>query len=301
MSDTEIGTSRPQRRADQQSGHQPDQQPDHQPDPRTRGAKVAWAEPHLAFLARRPVVQVVVVAVLLVAGSVVDAGLMRPAVMRVLGDSVAMSTFIAFVLAGLGAVAAGLAGWSWRGARGNHPGATGALGEPVTILAVWLALGLGITWLRIGAADAVVGVQYDGAAPVAGSHDPSETIAAALFLVVYVLVGVLAFWHLHGWRNDAFVAKTHAERDLARAETDLHREEALYERLRANVAVRAHDLTTAADELADVLASHRSLAGELEQLSRVEQAIGLGDPNKTGVTSAEHHANPYPARRTSGR
>lgn len=264
-----------------------------------RGSPVAWAEPGLAFVARRPVVQLVSVAVFLVGGAMVDAGLMRPAIMRVLKDSEAMSTVIAFALAGLGAVAAGLAGWSWRGARGNHPGSNGALGEPVTILVGWLALGLGISWLRIGAANAVSEVNYDGAAPVTGSA--SETIAAGIFLIVYLLVGCLAFWHLHSWRNDAFTAKAHAARDLAGVEGDLAREEALYERLRANIAIRAHDMLTMASDLGNVLAGNASLARQLEQMSRVEQAIGLSDPNKTGITSPAHHANPFQAQRTSGR
>jgi hypothetical protein len=256
-----------------------------------RGAAVRWAEPALAFLHRRPVTQLLLTSVFLVAGTMVDAALMRPAIMRVLGDTDAWSTAVAFTLAGVGAVAAAMAGWTWRGAVGNEPGRRAALILPGTILTGWAALGLGITWLRVGAAAALVEVQYDGAAAGA-SQDASETIAAAVFLVVYLVVGVLAFGDAYAWRNDAFSAKTRAERELATAREELRSQEALFERLRANLAIRAHDLTSNPDALAQVLASHRALARELAQVSRVEQAIGLGDPTATGITSTQHRANP---------
>ena len=256
-----------------------------------------WREPSLADRDKRPVFKSVIIAVLLVFGALVYAGLMRPAIMRVLRDTPTMAGVIAVALAVVGATAAATAGAAWRGAKGNHPGHFAALILPSLIMLFWAGLGLGICWLRVGAASATTVAQYDGGQPAAtGSGSTSDTIAAAVFLLVYALVGILAFADAFEWRNDAFTAKVHAQKQLGIAQKQLAVSEALLVRLVENYSIREHELAMNRQEAANAKLANGALAQELEQVSRVEQMIGQGDTGKSGITSGHHADNPYLAR-----
>ena len=176
----------------------------------------------------RPVAKAVIIAVALIFGALVDAGLMRPAIMRVLRDTPTMAGVIAVALAVVGATAAATAGNAWRGAKGNHPGRPTALILPILILLFWAGLGLGIGALRLGAASITTIAQYDAQqATTGGSGSTADTIAAAVFLLVYGLVGILAFADAFEWRNDAFTGKVQANKALRPAQTKLADSEAL--------------------------------------------------------------------------
>jgi len=261
------------------------------------GREYDWCEPSLADRDKRAVVKAVIIAVLLVFGALVDAGLMRPAIMRVLRDTPTMAGVIAVALALVAAASAAMAGAAWRGARGNHPGRFTALILPGLIVLFWAGLGLGICWLRVGAAGVTTVAQYDGGqAAATGSGSASDTIAAAVFLLVYALVGILAFADAFEWRNDAFTAKVHAQKQLGPAQEHLAVSEALLVRLVENYSIREHELAMNRQEAANAKLANGFLAEELEQVSRVEQMIGQGDTGKSGITSGHHADNPYPAR-----
>lgn len=266
-------------------------------EPAVSSLEFDWREPSLADRDKRAVAKAVIIAVLLVFGALVDAGLMRPAIMRVLRDTPTMAGVIAVALAVVGATAAATAGAAWRGAKGNHPGHSAALILPSLILLFWAGLGLGICWLRVGAASVTTVAQYDGGQQAAtASGSPSDTIAAAVFLLVYALVGILAFADAFEWRNDAFTAKVHAQKQFGSALEQLAVSEALLVRLVENYSIREHELAMNRQEAANAKLANRALAEELEQVSRVEQMIGLGDTGKSGITSGHHVDNPYADR-----
>lgn len=259
------------------------------------GRELDWYDPSLADRDMRSVAKAVIIAVALIFGALVDAGLMRPAIMRVLRDSPTMAGIIAFALAVIGATAAAAAGAGWRGAKGAHPGGRAALILPSVILLFWAALGLGIGWLRIGAASITTIAQYDGQQAGTAGGGSTSIIAAGVFLLVYGLVGVLAFADAFEWRNDAFTAKIHAQKKLASSQQQLADSEALLVRLVENFNIRKHELAVNPQHAANAKRANQALAAELEQVSRDEQMIGLQDPSKSGITSGQHPDNPYPA------
>lgn len=259
----------------------------------TSGRELDWYDPSLADRDSRSLAKAIIIAVALIFGALVDAGLMRPAIMRVIRDSPTMAGIIAVALAVIGATAAATAGAGWRGAKGAHPGRPAALILPGLVLLFWAGLGLGIGWLRIGAASITTIAQYDGQQGGSAGGGSTSTIAAGVFLLVYGLVGVLAFADAFEWRNDAFTAKMHAQKKLAPAQQQLGDSEALLVRLVENFNIRRHELAVNPQHAANARRANQALAGELEQVSRVEQMIGLKDPSKSGITSGQHPDNPY--------
>mgnify|MGYP001791431614 CR=1 FL=1 len=260
------------------------------------GPQMDWVEPSLADRDKRPLSRALVDAVVLICGALVDAGLMRPAIMRVLRDTPEMATVISVALALVGATAAAAAGSAWRGARGNQPGRRAVLVMPGLLGLFWLGLGLGIGWVRVGAASITATTQYDGQAATTGSASQADLIAAGVFLLVYVLVGMLAANDAYQWRNDAFTAKVNAQKKLGAARKNLSDTEALLVRLVENLQIRKHELATNPTDATNAKQANQALARELEQVSRVEQMIHQRDVTKSGITSSKHPDNPYPSR-----
>lgn len=281
----------------------PEPEPPHAaPAPSTpAGRRIDWADPALADATRVGRSALIVLA-LLIGGACVDAGLMQPAIMSVLRGSVTMSLIIAFALSVMAAVAAGWAGHTWAGARGNTPGQPWKLSLPVTIMAAWAALGGAIFWLRMSAASTAAVAGYAGA-DTSNPGQQRDVVAAGVFLVVYILIGLLAFGDLRHLRNDAFQAKLAASRELAEHRALLLAAEVELQRLSENHTIRRMNIAALPLQEQLALDGNQALANELKQLSRWEQALGLRDVTTTGITSAHHVMNPaepsFPAPNSS--
>lgn len=251
-----------------------------------------WAAPHLASLGPRPALG----SVLMMAGAVlttaVDVLLMYPAVARVLRHSVMLSWLTAAGLGVTALLAASWAGWLWRGARGNHSGSPAALALPGALLGAWAAGGLGIMAMRLTSSRVTTAVAYDGQSAAGAGATNFDGVAAAVFLVVYVLCGVLAFSDFYERRNDAHAAGREALLELDKERQQAAPAEALYQQLVANSLKRRTEL--AGVDLAATMACDRNatFAAELRQVARIEMATAWGDPTKTGITSAHHPTNP---------
>jgi len=261
------------------------------PPPRPDAETLHWTEPPLASLTRRSPLTPVVLMLGAVACASVDVLLMYPAVARVLRHSVALSWLTAAGIGLVALLAAGWSGWSWRGARGNHAGSTRALILPVTLLASWAAAGLGVMKMRLSASSVTTAVMYEGAT----SQSPTASfdgIAAYLFLVVYIICGVLAFSDLYERRNDAFTAGRGNLLELNDAQERLAPTEAVFQQLLVNVHKRRDEIRRLSGDAKITRERNALFAAELKQLVRGEMAVGMADPTKTGITSPRHPENP---------
>lgn len=261
------------------------------PEPAPR-ATLHWAAPHLASLAARPATA----SVLMLGGALlttaVDVFLMYPAVARVLRHSVALSWLTAGGLGLTALLAASWAGWTWRGARGNHPDSRAALILPLVLLSAWAAGGLGIMTMRMTSSQAATTVAYEGASAAGATATNFDGVAAAVFLIVYVLCGVLAFSDFFERRNDAHTAGRRALLDLEKVREMAAPVEALFQQLLANTLKRRTEIN-GVDHAAKMACDRNArFAAELKQLARGEMAIGWGDPTRTGITSPRNPDNP---------
>ena len=263
---------------------------------RPRRARLRWTAARLASLAPRSALT----PVLLMAGAIVctsvDVALMEPAVARVLRHSVTLSWLTAAGIGLVALLAAGWAGWSWRGARGNHPGSPSALVLPVALLAGWAAGGIVVMRMRLTASGITTAVAYQGAAPSAAPTASFDTVAALAFLVVYLIVGTLAFSDFYERRNDAYTAGRGELVALEKVRADLGPAEATYQQLLIDATRRREEIRRVDDDAMMALGANEAFAAELKQLVRDEMATGWGDPRRTGVTSPRHPDNPHARR-----
>lgn len=259
------------------------------------GPRVSWFAPHLAHTTRRRWPGQVLVLAGLAGASLLDALLMRPALLSVVRDSEQATSVIAVGLSALAAVAAAWVGHTWRGARGWTPDRDAALLPPALVGLLWLGLGLGIAWLRITAGRATAAAAYQDAGSTSSGPTFGTMVAATLFLVLYLLVGAVAAGDFYHLRQDAYQAKVSAERQAGAVRTELVQDEALLRRLVENYEIRLTDLQWAQHRTRHAQAMNLRLADHLKQLARLEQAIGLAGPPTTGITSAAHPDNPTQA------
>ncbi|GEL95966.1 hypothetical protein [Cellulomonas composti] len=267
---------------------------------RPSSRKVSWAAPQLAALMPRSPLGPILVALGAIACTVVDVLLMEPAVARVLRHDVALSWATAAGIGVVALLAAGQAGWSWRGARGAHPGSRSALVVPVVLLVAWGAGGLGIMAMRLSASRVSTTVAYEGATTAAPAAS-FDAVAAAVFLVVYVVCGVLAFGDLWELRNDAHAAGRRDLVELEQTRTELGAVEATYQQLHSNVHKRRVEIRRIATDARMARERNARFAAELKHLVRGEMVIGLGDPRRSGIASPRHPDAPHaPGRQPEG-
>lgn len=264
-----------------------------QPDP-DRGPlrRIAWVKPAGVYQQLPHLVQAAPMFIVIIALAVLDSYLMLPALQSVLRLPVETSAKVAYGISAAAALAAGWAGYQLRGATGNHPGSRRHMLLPAVVGSGWLLLGFGIAGTRLVGSSARASVSYDGApAAAVGISTPALT-GAVLFLVFYLLVGALAFGDLYYLRQDAVSALRRAKRQRRVAGRELMEAQALLRRLVEVCATREFEmnlLTGLAETAREGNAAH---AAGLKQLSRYEQAVHLGSPSATGITSPAHQKNP---------
>lgn len=254
--------------------------------------RIAWADPSRVY-ARRPVVsQAILLAGILVL-AVLDAYLMMPALQSVLRLPVKTTEMIAYGISAASALAAGWSGHHLRGATGNHPGNRRHLLLPLGVLTGWLALGVFIAVIRLVGSSNRATAAYDQAATTTASTlSASAWTSAGLFLVFYLLVGALALGDLYHLRQDAVAALQRATRRRDAAAHTLRNHEALLRRLVESCSIRHLETLLLAEQAGLVKAGNAAHAAELMQLSRHSQAVLLGSPSSTGITSPDHPKNP---------
>ncbi|MGM7422947.1 hypothetical protein [Cellulosimicrobium sp. CpK407] len=261
--------------------------------------RLRWSDPALAGLGPRSRLAPVGLVVLAVAITLVDVLVMYPAVARSMGHDPVMTWLTALGLGLVALLTAGVSGWTWRGATGNHPGSWAPLLLPVLLLAAWAALALLLMRLRLQVSDVATTVAYEGAVPQP-AESGFDALAAGVFLAVYVLCGLLTFGDLYHWRNDAYTAGRRAVAELTACQDELTEHEASYQHLLANHHKRTAEIDRLAADAIIATTSNAAFAAELEQLVRQEIAVGLGDPATTGITSPRHPSNPF-GQRARGR
>lgn len=205
-----------------------------------------------------------------------------------------MTWLTALALGLLALVAAGMAGWTWRGAQANHPGSRAALVLPALLVAGWAGLGLLLLMLRLRVSDVATTAAYEGSGPVTESGSFDAT-AAGILLAVHVLCGALTFADLYHWYDDAHAAGRAAEVAPEATRDQLSDRERTDRHLLANHHERAADLARLDEEARIARRRDATFAAELEQHVRDEIAVGLADPATAGIMSPRH---PDPAART---
>ena len=254
------------------------------------GHRISWADPSRVY-ARPPVVW----HALLLAGifvlAVLDAYLMMPALQSVLRLPVETTEKIAYGISAASAFAAGWSGHHLRGATGNHPGSRRHLLLPLAVLTGWLVLGVFIAVIRLVGSTNRATAAYDQSG-TASTLTTSAWTAAGLFLVFYLLVGALALGDLYHLRQDAVAALRRATRRREKVAHALRDHEALLRRLVETCSIRHLETLLLAEQAHLVKAGNATHATELMLLSRHSQAVALGSPSATGITSPDHPKNP---------
>ncbi len=256
-----------------------------------------WVEPTLAHVPHRSRLRPILVWAIITVGAVCDAAVLAPAVVRALQIDRTQAWVVGVAVTAVATAVAGSAGWLWRGENGNHPGRYRGLVVPVLLLVGWFVLGVVICWLRLDVASLATSAGFDGAV-VQGSSD-REIVAAAVFLSLYLLTGGLAAADIYHQRNDAFSTLRTLIKERCKVESSRATLESRNVRLVENYAARRGALDNLDSQRRIELQGNAALADRLKQISRLEQAIGLGNPIVTGVTSAAHPDNPAPFREIS--
>lgn len=253
--------------------------------------RVAWADPSRVY-ARRPLLTQVILLTVIFVLAVLDAYLMMPALQSVLRLPVETTEKIAYGISAASALAAGWVGHYLRGATGNHPGSLRHKLLPLAVLAGWLALGVFIAVIRLVGSSNRAAVAYDQASATASTLSASAWTSAGLFLVFYLLVGALALGDLYHHRQDAVAALQRATRRRDKVAHALRDHEALLCRLVETCSIRHFETLLLAERAGLIKAGNATHAAELAQLSRHSQAVLLGSPSATGITSPDHPKNP---------
>lgn len=253
--------------------------------------RIAWADAAQAY-PRMPYLTQTLMIVGIFGLAVLDSYLMMPALQSVLRLPVDTTEKVAYGVSAAAALSAGWTGYQLRGAVGNHPGSRQHLILPAIVGTSWLLLGVVIAIVRLVGTTSRANVSYDGAPPAATGIPMPTWTAAGLFLIFYLLVGALALGDLYHLRQDAVSALRRAIRGRSSAVKELRPQEALLRRLVEVVSIRQLEtqLLTAQADIAKV--GNAAHALELKQLSRYEQAVHLGSPSGTGITSPDHEKNP---------
>lgn len=252
--------------------------------------RIAWADPSRVYVRRPGIGQAILLAGIFVL-AVLDAYLMMPALQSVLRLPAETTEKIAYGISAASALAAGWSGYHLRGASGNHPGVRRHLLLPLAVLTGWLALGVFIAVIRlVGSANRST-VAYDQGA-TASTLSASAWTAAGLFLVFYLLVGALALGDLYHLRQDAVAALRRATRRRDKVAHALRDHEALLRRLVETCSIRHLETLLLAEQAGLVKDGNATHAAELMQLSRHSQAVLLGSPSATGISSPDHPKNP---------
>lgn len=264
----------------------------------TSAKRIAWIAPtRVHGSASRLTHTLLVVAIVVL--SVIDAYLLLPALQSVMRLSPPTTEKIAYGVSAAATLAAGWTGWHVRGAAGNHPGDKKHLVLPVLVALGWLALGGGIFVIRLVGKTTRAAVGYDGvAAPTGPVISAADWTGASLFLAFYVLVGLLAMGDMYHLRQDAAAALRRATRQRARTIRLLTVEEGLLRRLVEVHSIRQLETQLLPLRVNTAKQGNADHALELKQLSRHEQAIAMGSPSGTGITSPEHPMNPASVARS---
>lgn len=252
--------------------------------------RINWAAPDLVYTSWRWPAQVLIL-VLLIGLSLLDAYLMTGPLASVLRESPTATTNIAFGVALASALIAAWTGWTLRGARGNHPDSRSHLVLPAVSGVAWLTIGLGIAAVRVTASTTRTQFTYDAPAATGGAS-AAAWWGAVLFLAVYFGVGALAFGDLYHLRQDAAAALRRAVKKRERLVRELEQAQALEKRVIEIMAIRAYETSLLPGRAEQAKAINAAHALALKQLSRHEQAVRLGDPSGTGITSPRHPVNP---------
>lgn len=250
-----------------------------------------WADPVLIRRRGRSLGHLVATTAIVVTLAVLEAGVLAPLMQVVLNMSDIESWGISLVIALASAVAMHVAGRIHAGVgphrSGDRPGRVFAL------VGAWAMLALTLGVLRVIGMGTSTDVASVGKA--APASDPvKDAVAAGLFLVLFVISGLIAFSQGMD-RNDAHAAQVLAEKELAGVRDRLVFWEAQLTRLSTELERRRTDER----RVDDLAAIERELSASVLAAAqgRVRTEIGrhAGDPAVIGNASPLHPT--HPARR----
>ena len=162
-----------------------------------------------------------------------------------------------------------------------------------TLALAWLAVGVGLFWLRWNAAGFTpAAAQYDaaGTTSTADRQDATEKLLAVVLATIYLATGALAWLDGHKLTNHAATALRRTRRQLTRVNRLVAEKTARVTRLAENRTIHQHDLNSIETHRATARAARRGLAVELKEHARLQIALNLGDPEATGLV----HDRPAP-------
>lgn len=204
--------------------------------------------------------------VIVVAGSIVDAILILPALDRTIRVDREFSVIFSFIIALVAATLAWSAGatfWKAMHSRVEKVAAWGLLG-------MWALLGVALFGLRLIAAST-----HQSAVP--------EWAMAIVLLLIYIAVGAGALHAGYSLNNPALRAYVAAQRRLERARPKLESAEVELVGSLAALTICVYRQRAVTDERIAALRETHDVADQLRALARVLVAQHLGDPAETGL------------------
>ena len=210
---------------------------------------------------------------LLVLGAVlqaVDTWLLKQAMDVLLDDTETMSLIIATAI-GLG-------------------GFVAAVGTGIAIRAhhrYWSVVGL-VSWAALGGTVAYIrwnmsAITYDGLTTPMGNR-----VLGALMLALFVAVGVMVMYDMQKLYNRARGQVRTADRRIARYNRRLAKLEALWNRLRREVALRGLREEATDYQYLARKDDNKRFAAELRELARLEILRQIGDESESGLVNTPH-------------
>ena len=265
----------------------------------TASPRLCWAAPALAYKTKWGWPHwtiTIAIGVAVLAGAVMDAQVMQPALAHILRGNATHVAFVCYVIGLFAALMMARSGWLLRGAVGDprlriRDGAT-ATG----LILVWSVVGVMIAaarWQASGIAAASANAGYDGgAATASAAQQQSAHLAAIVFSGIYIATGVLALVDFYTARSDIFQQKLNAHARLRTARGALYEDEALLHRLAMNLTNATHTFTAIPAEAELAKDSQDALVRRLKQEAVLRLGIGAQSAAMMGVASTAHPLNP---------
>lgn len=265
----------------------------------TASPRLRWVAPALAYKTKwgwPHWTMTIAIGVAVLAGAVMDAQVMQPALAHILRGNVTHVAFVCYVIGLFAALMMARSGWLLRGAVGDPRLRIRDGSTATALILVWSVVGVMIAaarWQASGISAASGNAGYDGgAATASAAQQQSAHLAAVVFAGIYIATGVLALVDFYTARNDIFQQKLNAHARLRTARGALYEDEALLHRLAMNLTNATHTFTAIPDEAELAKDSQDALVHRLQQEAVLRLGISAQSAAMMGVASTAHPLNP---------
>lgn len=253
------------------------------PERHTDAGGRGWAAPHLVDQTKRDhLLSVALALVILLLVAACDLVLIKSTFDHVLRNRESLSWLLA---AGLTTASVALMFISGSESRviAAEGGTRASRFKAALLVGAWVALGLGLFWLRWNAAGFTQAVvNYGGAQD---SSQPSrefyEQLLAVVMLAVYLATGSLAAADGFRLTNRAATALRRARTKVAQLQPKVAEKSGRVKRLREGLELHQHDLDTIEEHRATAHSARKALIAELKEHARVQIAMQLANPSAT--------------------